>query len=271
MHLNPRLTHRFYCRRQKGSAEQFPPEVIASAAKQSSFLLSRGFLYCHVASLLSMNLSLGAAFCVEACALDRCECFHRPAAGEALFGAEKSRKRLAPDRTHAQLLLRLCPALLSECGPAPTRASTPTPASMPSVAARPRSLCSLRPLRRYAARSVKQWCLAPAFGCDARRALRRVIALGPRIPALPLRFSVSSHRIMVLRQRVLDFLALSFAFFASFADKKTYAPPAGFMVRVQFQTPEQVARNDDLIAASITSIGKGYTARASSAVFGSVR
>ena len=144
MHLNPRLTHRFYCRRQKGSAEQFPPEVIASAAKQSSFLLSRGFLYCHVASLLSMNLSLGAAFCVEACALDRCGCFHRPAAGEALFGAEKSRKRLAPDRTHAQLLLRLCPALLSECGPAPTRASTPTPASMPSVAARPRSLCSLR-------------------------------------------------------------------------------------------------------------------------------
>jgi len=137
--------------------------------------------------------------------------------------------------------------------------------------ATPLALLATPSLRRYAARSVKQWCLAPAFGCDARRALRRVVALGPRIPALPLRFSVSSHRIMVLRQRVLDFLALSFAFFASFADKKTYAPPAGFMVRVQFQTPEQVARNDDLIAASITSIGKGYTARASSAVFGSVR
>src|SRR3546814_11358759 len=36
----------------------------------------------------------------------------------------------------------------------------------------------------------------------------------------------------------------TFAFFASFADQKLYAPPAGFMVRVQFQTPEQAARND---------------------------
>src|SRR3546814_16152372 len=35
-------------------------------------------------------------------------------------------------------LIRFAPALLAECGPAPTRAS------MPSVAARPRSLCSLR-------------------------------------------------------------------------------------------------------------------------------
>src|SRR3546814_439746 len=65
-----------------------------------------------------------------------------------------------------------CPALLAECGPAPTRTS------LCSVAARPRALCSLRLCRRrYAARSVKQWCLAPAFGCDARRALRRVVAL----------------------------------------------------------------------------------------------
>src|SRR3546814_13810169 len=40
------------------------------------------------------------------------------------------------------------------------------------------------------------------------------------------------------------FLARTFAFFASFADQKLYAPPAGFMVRVQFQTPEQAARND---------------------------
>src|SRR3546814_1634599 len=43
-------------------------------------------------------------------------------------------------------LIRFAPALLAECGPAPTRAS------MPSVAARPRSLRSLRPrpLRGYA-------------------------------------------------------------------------------------------------------------------------
>src|SRR3546814_7981984 len=38
----------------------------------------------------------------------------------------------------------------------------------------------------------------------------------------------------------------SFAFFASFADQKLYAPPVGFMVRVQFQPPEQAARNDSL-------------------------
>src|SRR3546814_13838281 len=40
------------------------------------------------------------------------------------------------------------------------------------------------------------------------------------------------------------FLALTFAFFASFADQKLYAPPVGFTVRVQFTTPEQAAHND---------------------------
>jgi len=39
-------------------------------------------------------------------------------------------------------------------------------------------------LRRYATRSVKQRRLSPASACDARRALRRVVALGPRIHAL---------------------------------------------------------------------------------------
>jgi len=58
-------------------------------------------------------------------------------------------------------------------------------------------------LRRYAARSVKQGCLAPAFGCDARRALRRVVALGPRIHALRRSFSVPSHHVMALRHRGL--------------------------------------------------------------------
>ena len=60
--------------------------------------------------------------------------------------------------------------------------------------ATPLALLATPSLRRYAARSVKQGCLAPTFGCDARRALRRVVALGPRIRALQLRFSVSSHR-----------------------------------------------------------------------------
>src|SRR3546814_7449867 len=40
---------------------------------------------------------------------------------------------------------------------------------------------------------LKQWCLAPAFGCDAQRALRRVVALGPHIPVLLACFSVSLH------------------------------------------------------------------------------
>src|SRR3546814_12991673 len=42
--------------------------------------------------------------------------------------------------------------------------------------------------------------------CSSDLALRRVFALGPRIHALQTRFSVSSHRIMVLRHRVPDFL-----------------------------------------------------------------
>src|SRR3546814_14924303 len=75
----------------------------------------------------SMSLSIGAVYCAEACALDRSGSFHRPAAGESLFHCGKSnQKRLAPGRTQAQLLLRLCPALLAECGPAPTRASMPS-------------------------------------------------------------------------------------------------------------------------------------------------
>src|SRR3546814_14078236 len=53
---------------------------------------------------------------------------------------------------------------------------------------------------------LKQWRLAPAFGCDARRALRRVIALGPHVHVLLVGFSVSSRCIMVLRHRVLDVL-----------------------------------------------------------------
>src|SRR3546814_13917453 len=56
--------------------------------------------------------------------------------------------------------------------------------------------------------ALKQWCLAPAFGCDARRALRRVVALGPRIHALLVGFSVPYHCIMALRHRVLDFLGV---------------------------------------------------------------
>src|SRR3546814_3750627 len=46
-----------------------------------------------------MNLLIGAVYCAGACALIRSKSFHRPAAGEALFRAEKGRKRLAPDLT----------------------------------------------------------------------------------------------------------------------------------------------------------------------------
>jgi hypothetical protein len=38
------------------------------------------------------------------------------------------------------------------------------------------------------------------------------------------------------------FLALTFAFIASFADRKLYASPVGLMIRVQFQLPEQPAQ-----------------------------
>src|SRR3546814_8309710 len=48
-----------------------------------------------------MNLSIGTVCCAKARALDRSQSFHRPAAGEVLFRAEKDPKRLAPDRTSA--------------------------------------------------------------------------------------------------------------------------------------------------------------------------
>jgi len=54
------------------------------------------------------------------------------------FHGGKGPKTPCAGRAQAQLLLRLCPALLAECGPAPTRTS------LCSVAARHRSLRSLR-------------------------------------------------------------------------------------------------------------------------------
>src|SRR3546814_14456787 len=41
------------------------------------------------------------------------------------------------------------------------------------------------------------------------------------------------------------FLAFAFALFASFADQMLFAPPVGFTACVQFQTPEQTARNHE--------------------------
>ena len=146
-------------------------------------------LDCRVASRLSMNRLIGAVCCAEARALDRSKSVHRPAAGEALFRAERAQNALRrvarrfgcfaaaaatrptpslrsvgvmPHRRHRYAscatmsahgarpwapaqrgeamprLIRFAPALLAECGPAATRAS------LPSVAARPRSLRSLR-------------------------------------------------------------------------------------------------------------------------------
>src|SRR3546814_4481636 len=68
----------------------------------------------------------------DVCSSDLCggfasrQSFHRPAAGEVLFTGGKGPKTPCAGRTQAQLLLRLCPALLAECGPAPTRASMPS-------------------------------------------------------------------------------------------------------------------------------------------------
>ena len=67
--------------------------VIASAATQSGTLITQYVLDCHVAALPSMTLSIGPC-CAEACALDRSESFHRPAAGEALFKAERAENAL---------------------------------------------------------------------------------------------------------------------------------------------------------------------------------
>ena len=49
--------------------------------------------------------------------------FHRPAGGEVLFVRKKYPKTLAPDARRLGVLPHRCPALLAECGPAPTRTS----------------------------------------------------------------------------------------------------------------------------------------------------
>jgi len=152
--------------------------------------------------------------------------FHRPAAGEALFTAEKDPKRLAPGARIASTDRRRAAVRGTPSGPAiPGRALAGARCDSTHLAKAPGRPCASRRMRagtnsgihafgrcatpltaltalatpsrrRCAACSVKQWCLAPAFGCDARRALRRVVALGPRIHALHACFSALSHRIM---------------------------------------------------------------------------
>src|SRR3546814_7448699 len=97
-------------------------------------------------------------------ALAESKAFHRPSAGEALFRAEKGRKRLAPERTSVRLLPHRSAALLGNRRPAPN------------------SHIHVFKRRR----------LFPAVACDARRALRRIDELGPHIHVLPACFSVSS-------------------------------------------------------------------------------
>ena len=132
---------------------------------------------------LHRNLSISVC-CADACALDRSRSFHRPAAGEALFRAEKGRKRLAPGRTSVRLLPPRSAALLGNRRPAPN-----SHIQVFGRCATPLALLAAPLLRRCAARSVKQRRLSPAVACDARRALRRVSALGPRIPARLASFS----------------------------------------------------------------------------------
>ncbi len=91
--------------------------------------------------------------------------FHRPAAGEALFTAEKDPKRLAPGRAPVR------------------RHASPVPCASHRMRAGTNSHILV----------LKHRCLAPAFGCDAQRALRRVVALGPHILVLLAGFFVPSH------------------------------------------------------------------------------
>jgi len=104
----------------------------------------------------------------------------KPAADESLFHCEKiNQKRLAPGARRfgcyaAAAAARPTPLLrsVSSCFACALRFS---PNAGRHQLAHPclRSLRDPARFARYAftaARSVKQWCLAPAFGCDARRA-----------------------------------------------------------------------------------------------------
>jgi len=104
----------------------------------------------------------------------------KPAPDESLFHCEKiNQKRLAPGARRfgcyaAAAAARPTPLLrsVSSCFACALRFS---PNAGRHQLAHPclRSLRDPARFARYAftaARSVKQWCLAPAFGCDARRA-----------------------------------------------------------------------------------------------------
>ena len=100
------------------------------------------------------------------------------------FQGGEGRKRLAPGRTSVRLLPPRSAALLGNRRPAPN-----SHIQVFGRCATPLALLAAPLLRRCAARSVKQRRLSPAVACDARRALRRVSALGPRIPARLASFS----------------------------------------------------------------------------------
>src|SRR3546814_9123551 len=122
-----------------------------------------------------MSRSMGGMLC-RGGALDRSRSFHRPAAGKVLFTAEKYPKRLAPDRTSAsppsslRILLHdfgtRCPSLGT--GSAGRGSASPDPL-------RPCASCRMRAGTNSGIHALKQWCLVPAFGYDARRALRIVV------------------------------------------------------------------------------------------------
>src|SRR3546814_2047152 len=103
-----------------------------------------------------------------------------------------------------------CPALLAECGPSPTRVSMPSN----SGALLPHSVAMLSVL--YGALSH----LARTSMC--------YLPVSPFHPIASWCYDIVSW----------VFLALSFAFFASFADQKLYASPVGFMVRSEEHTSE---------------------------------
>src|SRR3546814_14652582 len=97
----------------------------------------------------------------------------RPSSDEAIFTAEKDPKRLAPGARRCGSYRTDSLRIWATAGRRRTRTS----------------MC------------FKHRRLFPAVACAARRALRRVVALGPHIPVLLIAFSVPSHCIMALRHR----------------------------------------------------------------------
>ena len=133
-------------------------------------------LDCRVASRLSMNRLIGAVCCTEARALDRSKSVHRPAAGEALFRAERAQNALR----------RVARRFGCFAAAAATR---PTP-SLRSVGVMPHRRHRYASCATMSAHGARPW--APAQRGEAMPRLIRFVAARPRSPcSLRLHFAAT--------------------------------------------------------------------------------